>query len=305
MVRSEEPSIERVRLILFKHAVNHGVISPDEPRLGNDPPHTLSMTQSANLMGVGYERARKLAGEAGLIPRGSRRSVAFTIDPDALEKLHLSVNAQLSSKSAWSILCTGKLQLIDLVENGLLVRKSKGGIDRASLDRLMDRLIRQCCGGSRPSGLSSLAIAARNASVPLWRICQAALEGVIPCWQTDGDGLSQFVVRVSDVLMLRETPRGPSIEATARRLGIHSDCARALARCGTFSDDAGQLSLQKIDLFERDFVIGSQVARECGCSSRALIQRLGNLGLLPAFDLTTHRQAIYRRSDLSRLGLLQ
>ncbi|MHB9880385.1 hypothetical protein ACSMXM_12120 [Pacificimonas sp. ICDLI1SI03] len=296
-----DPSNQKVRAILFDHAVRNGVMSGEERRLGNCPRETITMTQAARKMGMSYKRGRATATEAGIVPRGSRRSVAFTIDPRAIAKLRSvlppTVHVQIAAKQ----LETGKARIADLVKANFLFR-TPGGVTTTSISQLLDSIIGQCCKGRRPEELLDVATAARNAAVPLWQIIQAVLEGTIPCWRDDASGLSQFKVRLRDVVMLRAASPRLSVEAAARRIGVHHDCARAMAKFGTIADDGGMLTDESIERFERDYVVGAKAAREIGRSPRAFYRHLATIGVHPAFDLGTHRQAIYRRSDLSQVS---
>ncbi|UXC90285.1 TniQ family protein [Sphingobium sp. RSMS] len=300
-----EQSNDQVRAILFDHAVCNGVISREEPRLGNRPRKTITMTQAARRMGMSYKRARATAAEAGIVPQGSRRSVAFTMDAGAVANLKAVARAKTPMREAARLLETGKAQVADLLEAGLLHRSAGGAVNSASITQLLNGLINHCCAGSDPEELISMAVAARNAAVPLWRIIRAARDGVIPYWQISGSGLSQFGVQLRDVIMLRAAPRTLSVEAAARRIGVHHDCARAMARCGTIAVDGGLLTNKGIARFEREYVVGAALARDIGRSPRALHRQLLEAGVHPAFDLKTHRQAIYRRLDVSRLGLFR
>jgi hypothetical protein len=106
-----------------------------------------------------------------------------------------------------------------------------------------------------------------------------------------------------DVITLRSESSKLSIEAAARRIGVHHDCARAMARSGSIAKGGGILTDCGIKWFEREYVVGSVVARDLGRSPRALHRQLLAVGVRPAFDLKTHRQAVYRRLDIARLGL--
>lgn len=293
-----------LRSVLFDHAVRNGVISAEESRLGNVSPETITMTQTARRAGMGYKRARAMAAEVGIIPKGSRRSVAFTIDPKAVMELKATARKPLSRRDAARRLKTGKAQVADLLSMGLLRLGAGDAVFPDSVTRLLDSLIMHCCAGSQPDKVLSMAVAARNAAVPLWRIVQAVREGRIPSWRSSGEGLSQFRVRLCDVILLRAASGKLSIEAAARRMGVHHDCARAMARCGTLADETGLVTEEGIARFERQYVVGAKVAREMGRSPLALHRLLSKAGVQPAFDLNTHRQVIYLRSDIECMGLL-
>lgn len=253
---------------------------------------------------MSYKRARTVASQAGIVPRGSRHSVAFTLDPKAVAKLRTPAGATTFVREVATLLGTGKAQIADLLKAGLLHRGADGRVSSASIGQLVDSLIRQCCEGSSPDAQLPMAIAARDAAVPLWRIVKAVRDGAIPCWQTSASGLSQFQVRMCDVIGLRSPPRAMTIEAVARRIGVHHDCVRAMARRGIVTDANGHLTEEALAQFELQYAVGSAMARRLGRSSRALYRQLSNAGVKPAFDLKTYRQAIYRRSDIARLDLL-
>lgn len=295
---------DQVRPILLKHAVRNGVISGEEPRLGNDPRDTVTMTQAARQMHMGYKRARALASEAGIVPRGSRRSVAFTLNPDDVANLQSTARSTSYIRGTAQRLETGKSQVRDLLAAGLLHRAVDGAVASASVDQLLESLSSQCRESSSPADLVRIGVAARNAAVPLWRIVRAAQEGSLPCWQLVGNGLSGFGVLLRDVFALRATPRKLSVEAAARQIGVHHECARAMARCGTIADAEGLITAESIAHFKREFVVGSKLAAELQRSPRTVHRQMLNAGVHPVFDLATHRQAVYRRLDVTRSGLL-
>jgi hypothetical protein len=293
---------DRMRSILFSHAVGNGVISADEPVLGNAPRKTISMKEAARTLGMGHDRARAFAVREGIIPEGSRHGVAFTLDPLSIAKLDASVREDTPLREAAIRLETSNRQVAKFVEMRLLMQSDCRNVISASITRLLDSLIAQCTAQARADNLLCVSTAARNASVPLWRIVRAVQHGTIPCWKDSGGGLSQFAVQLRDVIQLRVARRELSVEAAARRIGVHHDCARAMARHGVILEGNGLLTHEAISRFEREYVVGSRIAQDRGCSPRALHRKLLTSGILPAFDLSTHRQAIYRRSELSALG---
>lgn len=295
---------DRVRPILLKHAIKNGVISKKESRLGNDPPDTLTMTQAARQMHMGYKRARALASEAGIVPRGSRRSVAFTLEPSDVALLQRTTQSPSHLRVVAQRLQTGPSQVRDLVAAGLLHRAVGGSIAPASVEQLLQSLHSRCHILSPPADMVPLGVAARNAAVPMWRIVQAAHVGSLACWKVGDGGLSAFGVRMQDVSALRAKPRKLSVEAAARQIGVHHECARAMARCGTIADVNGLITDEGIAHFEREFAVGSKLAAELGRSPRAVHRLMLSAGVRPAFDLATHRQAVYRREDVARSGLL-
>jgi len=51
-------------------------------------------------------------------------------------------------------------------------------------------------------------------------------------------------------------------------------------------------------------VVGSKLADKLQQSPRAVHRKLRDAGVFPAFNVVTHRQIVYRRSDVARSGLL-
>lgn len=232
-----------IQHILFTHAVKHGLISSGEARLRNAPQPTITMTEAARRLGMSYARARKAADAARIIPLGSRRSVAFTLDPVAVARLKSPEKQMMSPKRAADELRTGKPQIQSLITTGILVSNCNQRIDHGAVAGLLAELAARCEDSPLPDDAIPLGQSGRNAAVPISRIIEAVRRGAIICWQGDGHGLARFRVRPSEVVKLRAPPSNLSIEAAARKIGVHRDCLRALIRCGAIGDLNGRITV--------------------------------------------------------------
>jgi hypothetical protein len=281
--------------------VANGVIAPDEERLGASPPPTINLTQAAAGAGIAIERMRRVLDDAGAIPPGSRRGVSFALDPAVVALAGRRKGAV--RRAAKEVLGVGRSALMGLAEAGLVDLSSEDGF-RASARRLMTSVGRQLCAGSAPCGTSSLPAATVAASVPMSRVVEVLLQGCIPAWQDgDGEGLAAILVRAADLCPLRERPDGYTGVAAAQSLRLHPECVRALIRDGTLiQGDDGLIAGPDLEAFRSAYVVGGELARTWGRSPARLIADLADAGVHPAWPLATHRQAIFRRSELPGAG---
>ena len=298
---TDDPTTAAYRDVLRDHAVANGVIAPDEERLGASPPPTINLTQAAAGAGVAIERMRRVLDDAGAIPPGSRRGVSFALDPGVVALAGRRKGA--IRRAAREVLGVGRSALMGLAEADLVDLTDEDGF-RASAGRLMVTVGRQLCAGSPTIGTSSLPVATVAASVPMSRVVEALMQGCIPAWRDgDGEGLAGIVVRTADLCPLRARPDGYTGVAAAQSLGLHPECVRALIRDGTLVRDAdGLIAVADLEAFRSAYVVGGELARERGRSPARLVADLADAGIHPAWPLATHRQAIFRRSELSGAG---
>ena len=172
---------------------------------------------------------------------------------------------------------------------------------RASATTLLASLDQKICAGSAPAGASPLPVSAVAAAVPMSRVVEMLAQNCIPAWRgSQGVGLSAIVVRTADLCPLRAHTGGFTGVAAARALGLHQDCVRALIRDGTLARGSdGLIAGATLERFRATYVVGGDLARGMSCSPVRLIAKLAETGVKPAWPLSTHRQAIFRRSDLS------
>lgn len=294
---TEDPTSQVYRKVMRDHAVANGIIAADEERLGASPPPTINLKQAAAGAGVAAERMRRILGQAGAIPSGSRRGVSFVLDPTVLALAGRPRGA--IRRAARETLGIGRSALMGLVEAGMLDMSEEDSF-RASAARLMAAVDRQLCAGSEPSGTSPLHVAAVAASVPISRVVKELLQGCIPAWRTgDASGLAAIGVRTDDLCPLRAKTDGFTGVTAAQALGVHQDCVRSLIRDETLAKgENGLISEAAVEKFKSDYVVGSELARRCGCRPARLVADLARAGIHPVWPLATHRQAIFRRSDV-------
>lgn len=298
----DDPAVGPFRETLRRHAVANGVMARDEERLDWTPPPTMSLTRAAAEAGVAFSRMRSLLDDAGAIPAGSRRGVAFTLDPDVVREAAPKPRCALR-RAARAVLGVGRTALAGLAEAGRLDLTDENAL-RASADRLMAAVARQLCGGAAPTGAAPLTTAAVAASVPLARLLDALLHGCLPAWRAEaGVGLAGVLVRPVDLASLRGRADGFTGVTAARSLALHQQCVLALIRDGVLRRGPdGLIAPATMDRFRAEYVSGGDLARQHGCSPRKLIASLAEKGVRPAWPLATHRQAVFRRSEVLRRG---
>ncbi len=297
---TEDPTTAAYRKVLRQHAVANGVIAADEERLGVSVPPTINLKQAAAGAGVAVERMRRILVRAGAIPPGSRRGVSFALDPSVVAMADRPKGA--IRRAARETLGVGRPALIGLAGAGMLDMSDEDSF-RASASTLMAAVNRQVCAGSAPCGATPLPVATVAAKIAMSRVVEVLLQGCIPAWRNgDAPGFAAIVVRTADLCPLRARPDGFTGVAAAQVLGVHPECIRALIRDETLlREEDGLISAAALAKFKSVYAVGSQIAKERRRSPASLVAELAEADIRPVWSLSTHRQAIFRRSDL--LGL--
>ena len=282
--------------ILREHAVANGVIARDEERLGAIVPPTVTATEAARRIGRSYATTRRLLDQNEAVPQGSRRGVAFAIDPTDVELL-ASARCPPPSKR----LRIGRTQARSLMNN----RGLMGALDNfePTADGLLDAVLSQATAEPAPN-LIPLPVACRNMSVPLTSACDGILAGrvrIARCGTAD-DGLLGAMVCQADLAILRQPQAVIGVESVARLGGIHHEAALHLVREGVFgSRNDGRVEKESVMRFFAEHVTAAELARARRTSSSALSRALSVLGVEPRFGPPSCRQLIYLRADIPPL----
>lgn len=276
-----------VRVELRAHAVARGLVAADEALFGEPPAGTITMKDAAGTLGMGFERARRLLDEAGAIPAGVRRGVAFPLNPAEVAAAGRSSAQRSGISEDARILGVGRSQARRLrAEFGKtpgwaadLVERVRGGAV-VSASRLLSRLPHACRAVGMPLEVAIGHMLAERLTV----------HGVL----ADTAGLAGVLVRAADMRPLAGRPL--SVEAAAGRLGIHHEAMRWLVAEGHVARaaDGGISSAALLD-FERSHVPAAALARAGGTSPRRVIEFLTSVGCAPVFGPPDCRQAIFAR----------
>ncbi|TRW15145.1 TniQ family protein [Glacieibacterium frigidum] len=216
--------------IVRGHAVLNGIVARDEPMLGHRPPPTISLTAAARLSGLSRERTRALLEGAGAIPDGSKRGVAFALEPAAVAAATTAQKTMgLTRESAAVLLGTSRSRVADLLRAGLLDREGKH-VAATSIETLLRLLHSKSRSQPAPPSAVPLPRACRGWGVPLAEACEAIVVGRLAVWASPASGgLSMLLVRPEDLGARR---RQLSLAVAARRIGIHTECMGQLVRAG-------------------------------------------------------------------------
>jgi hypothetical protein len=279
--------------VVREHAVRSGIIASDEDRLGGVVPATITAKMAAKCLGYGYERTRRTLEQAGAIPTGSRRGVAFALDPSAVRRL--SSERRLPSSARLSI---GRTQARNLLRDErlrLAVPPDAG--DRVSA--LVSVVRSLALPGDRQATVP-LPLACRNMSVPLAAACRGIIDRKVRVRLGGTDeGLRAVLVRQADLAALRARSDRMTVQAIARESGLHHEAVRALVRCGAFGEtERGQVSAVAVRRFLDEHVTAAELSRDRNTSPSAVRRTLERMGVVPAFGPPECRQLIYLRCDL-------
>ncbi len=284
---------ELVAPVLRDHAVAHGVIARDEERLGASVPPTISATEAARRLGRSYATTRRLLDARDAVPEGSRRGVAFAIDPRVVDGM-----GQLRHAPPAAHLRIGRSQARGLMRDPRIAELLDVGNPTAA-DVTEAVLARATV--TVPDGLVPLPVACRNMSVSLATACGGILSNrirIARCGTVD-EGLRAVLVRQSDLAGLREPGETLGVEAVARLGGIHHDAALRLVREGVFGPRTGDgVARDRVERFFAEHVTAVELARLKRTSSRSVLRTLAAAGIMPRFGPPECRQLIYLRADV-------
>lgn len=283
---------ELVAPVLRAHAVANGVMARDEERLGAPVPATITLTETAMRLGRSPATTRRLLGELDAVPEGSRRGVAFTIDPA------IATSLCAPGMPPARVLRIGRVQARSILQDPRITRALKGSAPSAA--DLLDAVLSK--GKTAPlDGLTPLPIACRNMSVPLVVACEGVLDGKLMMFRcgTLSHGLHSAWVRQADLSSLRAEKTWIGTEAVARLVGIHHDAALQLVRTGAFGAVVSRrVDKARVDSFCSVHITAAELARERGTSSARFRKTLAEIGISPRFGPPVCRQLIYLRSDI-------
>ncbi|WP_425506438.1 TniQ family protein [Sphingomonas xinjiangensis] len=286
----------QVRREVREHAIQSGFVAAGEPLYDFRGGGTIHMTTAAGRLAIGYKRARQLVADAGALPSGTRRGVAFPLDPVQIE--------EIASQEKRTICFSLKHEQADLGVGRQQARRLRATFGSTGPGWVL-RLIESCAAGCSTSVLVSGARPLPNAcqavGVPLELACAALIKGEIKACSVDPDraGLGGIAVQTSDLRALSTRP--VSIERAARRLGIHHEAVRWLVRHHHLRrHEVVGITPGAIDAFAATFATATELARDAQMSTRALSSYLEARGCRPAFGPPSCRQVIYWREGASR-----
>lgn len=286
-----------VRPILRDHAVASGVIAPDEPALHYPGGVSVCLTAAARNASLSFKRCRRLLAEADVIPAGSRRGVAFALDPERVRSALGHTRLGASRSHVAHLLGVGRSRVGSLLATDLLERVGRR-IDANSVYSLLGDLAR-ISASSPPKGVRPIPFACQSVGMSIASACHAILDGRLRSWRPADEHLSNLAgisVLPSELRRLTGGRPGISVVDAARATGVHHECVALLARAGAILRiSSKKLCRCSVDVFAAQYVTAAAIGRERGRSARSVIAECGRNGILPAFDRPKFRQVIYER----------
>ena len=280
--------------VLREHAVRNGFMASAENRLCSSTTESLSATELSRRIGRSYKVTRDRLEEINAIPQGSRRGVAFVIEPSVTQAFHPpSLNSNVIE------LGVGRVQ-------ARAIRVSASSHPNFGDDPLkawLNKLLATAKSGRRGKK-TALPTACRNMSVPLPLACNAILNGSISATRVKGFGPGLYCLYVDQTHLgvLRRPKTSPTLTEICRKYSIHHETARFLRDKCVFANKnpPSLIDAEKVSEFFRNHVTAASLAKKRATSARSLIAKLKSLGVLPAFNRPECRQVIFRRSDIDQ-----
>ena len=281
--------------VLREHAVRNGFMASAENRLCSSNSESLSATELSRRIGRSYKVTRDRLEEINAIPQGSRRGVAFVLEPSVAQAF-----APLGSSSNCVKLGVGRVQARAIRESA----NSYPNLGANPLGTWLNKLLATATSGRRDKK-TALPTACRNMSVPLSLACNAILNGSLPATRVKGFGPGLYCLYVDQghLDVLRKPKTSLTITEICRKYSIHDETARFLRDQGAFTKKGPDpvIDEEKVSEFFRQHVTAAALARSRATSANSLIEKLARLGILPAFRRPECRQVIFRRADVGQL----
>lgn len=303
-----EPLRSSLRSTLSAHAAAHGVIAPGERLFGARASRHPSLTSAAHQLGVGFSRARQIAGQIGLIPKGARRGVPVSLSNAAFGRLQVRLAPRVRLHELSKVLGTSRQQASALRASGAIdCQLAADGSEAAVAYALIARLRSACTGAVLGAEQARcLPDGCRAFGIPLVRAVEAALAGRLTLRErfTAAVGLRRFVACENGLRCLRPHPDGLTFSRASKLIGVHPEALRPLVRLGLLRQGRKSgLDPHSVSAFRNKFVPNTAVAASLGTSPRAAVQRLRFLKVSPAVDRSTCRAIFFDRKAVIRLGL--
>lgn len=280
--------------VLREHAVRNGFMASAENRLCSSTTESLSATELSRRIGRSYKVTRDRLEEINAIPQGSRRGVAFVLEPWVTQAFDPP-----SSNSNVIELGVGRVQ-------ARAIRVSVNSHPKFGDDPLrawLNKILATAKSGKRGKK-TALPTACRNMSVPLPLACHAILNGSLPATRVKGFGPGLYCLYVDQTHLgvLRKPKTSLTLTEIRRKYSIHDETARFLRDKGAFAKKGPDpvIDEEKVSEFFRQHVTAAALARARATSAKSLIEKLARLGILPAFTRPECRQVIFRRADVGQ-----
>ncbi len=281
--------------VVRAHAVRNGVISADEPILGNVTRATKTLTQAAQENALCVASARNLLLAANLIPSGSRRGVKFTLSSQHISSvLAASRRIGCSRQQAADRLAIGRSRIKAFLENGLIARKGRM-IDDDSVEALLVALKKIVEPGPAPLKSVRMVAACRNRGVSLSEACRRVLDGELLAWfsGTECDIGHLFIVPADLVVPLK---RELTLIEAGKLSRLHPQCVGELVRAKIIPrSSSGGIEPAALNAFLSNYISAAALADEMTVSPRAICKALEHRGIAPAFAPPAFRQVIFPR----------
>ena len=263
--------------------------------------------------------------------RGKRK--VFRIERLSLDALSAKKGDLLIAKQAAGMLCVDRKAVADLVAHGCLTPlanpssdgSAKYVFERNAVEGLLSQIAERIPRAGRPSrkGMIDYRHAARSLTFVecgTGRFIREIIDGHIqPAGERPGIGLLRFLFgkeEISKYLRDRLRKRREGLLSTreaARALGMKDNEIHALARKGILRaavpvgnrTSGGLFDKMAIEDFISQYVSATALARDCGITSRFLMQMLAEKGVAP---VTGRREDpclryLYRRADMEPLNM--
>lgn len=291
--------------VLEEHAVGNGLIAAGEllPGAGQ----SIGLVEAARRMGTGFDRARRLLGATGAVPRGSRRGVRSRLRTVDVDRLQETVDDLVGQTDVALLLGIGRRQVQQLGDAGVLAGlvhpdTVRGGrrYSRSATTRFVEACIASCPRRPSDAGMS-LPRACQSVGVSISDAMRAILAGRLkPCGRmsTDvGRGLDRILVRPLDLAALRPVSRELSLSDFADAANLHPEAALALLRngfvIGRREARGWSIEIGEVERFRSRFVTASSVALSTGRNVRSVARELSASNRKPILPAACCRQAIY------------
>lgn len=273
-----------------------------------------SLTEAAAALGRSGHGVKRLM-TAGLIPTAASEGRGVPMDLDRAAVLELAGRAQawLSLRELAVVLGVSRARTERIVQAGLLrsVHAPSDGwatwsFEASEVDALLAQMSQVTQVPGPQVGFDFAAEAFRRRGVDIAGLLTRIADGRLAVAELDPDsiGLKRLRFGKADIrAACRELECGSgermTVQAAAERLGLKWAVVDNLVRRGMLGSAPGGILAAEVERFQREYVLGSELARRAETSPRQVAKVLAEAEVAPVVGPTVDesRQNVFRREE--------
>ena len=295
------------------------LVSPEGGRAATG---LIGMNEAAATLGRSGQGVRRLMAE-GLLPavETDGRGVPAARARAAVAVLADGARGWLSMRELAVALGVSRARTARIVGAGLL-RPVHGGpsngwaiwsFDPGEVTSFLERLSRDPHSGCADVGFNHTVEALRRQGLEIEDVLKRILDGSLSVRAVRGDavGLKRLTFSRADVRSACRALEGGrsdvmTVQAVAERLGLKWEVIAHLIRIGLLAQVSKGVEVSAVDSFERNYVLGRDLASKMGTSPRQIVKYMAYLGIqaVTGPKVDGSRQNVFSKEDMEKFTFI-